>query len=248
MHGAPWMLALVLLFGPGIVRADDNPQQLLELAITAHGGEANLAKYPARTWKAKGNVHVGEKPISFTGEWANDGIDKMRWAIQAKDGEQQFQFVNILNGEQGWRKTGDNVMALSEQELTNERNAAHLTWVARLVPLKDKAYTLTMLKEITVDNRPAVGFNVARQGYKEVKLYFDKQTRLLVKAEYQSFDIPSSREIDAESLLSDHKEVQGVKVPMKTVYKRQGTVFVETENTEVKFHEKLDAGIFKKPE
>lgn len=248
MRNAFWTVSLALLFTTGAVQAQDNPQQVLEKAIAAHGGEANLAKFTARTWKAKGKVHIQGMEINFTGDWAAGGLNKARTAISADFNGQQFQFTMVLNGEQGWRKMGEDTNEMSEQELKNERNNAHLSWISRLLPLKDKAYTLTMLKETTVENQPAVGINVARQGYNDIKLYFDKQTHLLVKADYQTFDMQSGGDVNAESIYSNFKDIQGVKVGMKQVVKREGAVFVESELSDFQLHEKLDENLFKKPE
>src|SRR5262249_54831906 len=132
MRSASWMLALALLLGTGVARADDNPQQLLEKAIAAHGGEANLAKFPARTWKAKGKVHFGGMEISFTGDWAMAGMNKMKSAIEVEANGQMFQLAVVINGEQGWRKLGDNVSDMGEDELKHERSNSHAAWVTRL--------------------------------------------------------------------------------------------------------------------
>lgn len=248
MRSASWMLALALLLGTGTAHAQDNPAQLLEKAITAHGGEANLAKYPARTWKAKGKVHIQGMEINFTGDWAMSGQDKMKTAIEVDANGQTFQFGMVLNGTEGWRKLGDNVNDMSKEEVERERSNTHAASVGRLLPLKDKAYTLTMLKETMVEGKPAVGFNVARQGYKDVKMYFDKDSSLLVKTEFDAFDMNSGGDVKQEGYMSNYKDVQGVKVAMKQVVKREGAVFVESETTEIKLLEKLDDSTFKKPE
>jgi len=47
--------------------------------------------------------------------------------------------------------------------------------------LRQPTLSLTHLGESKVVNRPVVGVKVAQQGHRDVLLYFDNETRLLVK-------------------------------------------------------------------
>jgi hypothetical protein len=248
MRCTSWLLGLALVLVAGVARAEDTPQQILDKAIAATGGEENINKLPASTWKSKGTVHIQGMSISFNGEWAQAALSKSRTSIEVDFNGQKFQFTSVLNGDKGWRKMGDNVMELADQELKTERDNNHAHWITQLTPLKDKAYTLAPLKEIMVDNKPAVGFNVTRQGYGEVKMYFDKQTNLLVKSEFQAFDMQSGGEVKQEVFYSDYKDVQGMKMPMKSLIKRNGEDFVNSEITEVKRTEKLEDKLFQAPQ
>jgi hypothetical protein len=69
------------------------------------------------------------------------------------------------------------------------KEQAHAGWVATLAPLKDaKRFTLATLGEIKVEDKPALGVKVSRQGPRDVDLYFDKRSGLLVRTEW-----PASR-------------------------------------------------------
>jgi hypothetical protein len=81
-----------------------------------------------------------------------------------------------------------------------------------------------------------------------VTLYFDKESGLLVKYESRVKDEGSGQEVNEEHFLSDYKEVQGTKQAGKVVTKRDGKLYLEGEVTDHQLSEKLDAGVFAKPE
>ena len=114
--------------------------------------------------------------------------------------------------------------------------------------MKDKAYTLTPLGEVKVGDRPAVGVKVSSKGHRDVELYFDKDTNLLLKSQTRvKSREQEGKEMDQESLYADYKDVDGAKVPMKVTMNREGKVYVESESTDVKPVDKLDDSTFGKP-
>ena len=92
-----------------------------------------------------------------------------------------------------------------------------------------------------------MGVKVSSKGHRDVDLYFDKETGLLVKTEGRVKDDMSGQEVTEESFHSEYKEVQGTKQAHKFVVKRNGKLFMEGEATGVELSEKLDASTFAKP-
>jgi hypothetical protein len=81
-----------------------------------------------------------------------------------------------------------------------------------------------------------------------VKLFFDKESGLLVKAEYRLQSPEQGKEVGEEIFYRDYTDINGFKAPGKVVIHRDGEKFVEAENYEMKFPERLDASVFAKPE
>ena len=107
---------------------------------------------------------------------------------------------------------------------------------------------LAPLPEIKVDNRPAVGVKVSHKNRADVMLYFDKTSGMMIKSEYPvKSPEQKGKEVKQEAFHSEYKEVAGVQFPMKIVLKRDGKLFVEAENFDVKPVEKLDNKVFGKP-
>src|SRR5437764_1190135 len=85
--------------------------------------------------------------------------------------------------------------------------------------------------EANLAKRPARGVTVSSKGRRDVNLYFDKVSGLLVKSECRVED-DNGQEVTEETLLDDYKEVQGTKQAMKLTIKRDGNLYLECEITE----------------
>jgi hypothetical protein len=134
------------------------------------------------------------------------------------------------------------------ERLAEQKEEIYAAWVADLVALKEKMFTLSSLGETNVDGKPAVGVKVSSKGHRDINLYFDKETGLLAKSETRVKDeMLGGQEVGQETFYSDYKEVQGVKVAMKAVIKRDGKLYVEADTTEYIPAEKLDDNLFLKP-
>ena len=144
-------------------------------------------------------------------------------------------------------RLGDDVKELDKDALTEGLEQGHAGHVAGLYPLTDKAYTLAATGEIKVNDKPALGVKVSAKGHRDVTLYFDKESGMLVKSEHTVKDEGSGQEVQEESFYSEYKEVQGTKQPMKFTVNRDGKLWVQGEASEVHLSEKLDDNAFAKP-
>jgi len=249
-HVRQALLALGVAVGVSVpVRADDaaDARALVEKAITAQGGREKLAKMTAHTLKFKGTFHGMGQAIPMTGEIASSGNDKIKVDAEVEAGGMKFHVVNVLAGDKGWNKIGDAVMELDKDQVAEAKEQAHAGWVALLTPLTGKEFTLSTIGEMEIDKRPALGVKVASKGRRDVDLYFDKESGLLVKFEHRVKDEGSGQEVTEENFASEYKEVQGTKQAMKFVVKRDGKLFVEGEATDYQLAEKLEDSVFAKP-
>jgi hypothetical protein len=128
------------------------------------------------------------------------------------------------------------------------KQAANLIQINRLIPLKDaKVYTLSLLGESTVNEKPAVGVKVTRKDYRDINLYFDKNTGLLAKIERQALDSMTQQEVAEERIIVEYQEVDGQKVAKKVLVNRDGKKFTEAEVLEYKPSAKVEESDFAKP-
>src|SRR5262245_2214954 len=187
MRNTSWALcaAGVLLCGAGRLWSGDESaaRALVDRAIEAQGGEANLAKFQAVTLKGKGKFYgTSDDGVPFTGEWATQGETHTRMRLEFTAMGQTFKYAKVISGDKGWIKLNDdNAQPMSKEVLAEEREQLHGSWVATLLPLKGKEFKLSPLGEVKVGDRPAVGVRVSRQGRRDVSLYFDQKSHLLVK-------------------------------------------------------------------
>jgi hypothetical protein len=232
--------AIALVF-TGTLRAEE-PKDIIEKAIKAAGGEEKLAKFKCNTWSAKGTYYGMGNEIPYTAEYAVQWPDKLRADIKE-------YMVLVLNGDKCWTKmAGQEASEMNAEQMAEQKEVHHSGYVATLLPLKGKEYTLAALGEVKVGDRPAVGVKVSSKGHRDVSLYFDKETNLLVKGEWTvKAREEMGKEVTQETLWSDYKEIQGAKIPMKMTINREGKKYVEAENSDLKPVENPDENTFAKP-
>jgi hypothetical protein len=219
---------------------------IVDRAIAAHGGAALLGKFRAVTGKLKGTFHGFGEAAEFTGDFAAEGSDRSRVTIESDINGQKFRLVHVLNRDKGWTKVDDTTEEMDADDLAEAKEEAYAGWVATLVPLKDRAFTLTPVGEATIDKRPAVGVRASKKGHRDINLYFDKQTSVLVKTESRVKD-DTGQEVTEETFFGDYKEAQGGRYAMKLTVKRDGERYMEAEVTECQMAERLDDSVFGRP-
>lgn len=230
-------------------RADDAAvaaRQIIDKALQAQGGAAVLAQWPALTCKIKGTFHGMGGMAPFNGEVAAQGADRYKVAFEIEAGGEKVRLIHVLNKDKGWNKINDETVPMDDDELADMREEAYAEWVASLVPLTGKGFTFAPLGEVQIEQRPALGIKVSSKDHRDVDLYFDKATGLLVKSETRTKD-DNGQEVTEETLWSDYRDVQGTKQAHKAVVKRDGKPYLDCEVFDIKLEVKLDESVFAKP-
>lgn len=240
------VVAILVLTSPVFAQAD--AAAILETAIKAHGGEAKLAKIKAATWTVKGTVYGSGDPTDYTEEWAIQFPSQFRVTLETDYNGIPITQVNVLNGEKGWfKRNKDETVEKDKDEIAADRRQMTIQWLATLLPLRDKAYTLTALPDTKVGDRAAVGIQAVTKDMPEVRLYFDKEKGLLLRLEF-SVKVPgSSKEVKQEVLYENYSEVGGIQKAMKHTIRRDGKKFREQEISGFKLLDRLSAQSFEKP-
>jgi hypothetical protein len=236
------LLALASAAAPARA-GDDDVKAVVEKAIKAQGGGDEAAKYPAARVSSKGKFYGMGDGIDFTSTSAVQQPDRSRFEVTGD----QFKFVQVVNGDKGWVKINDNVDEMNKEQLAEARETLHVGAVQRLIGLTGKDYKLSSLGDSKVGDKAAVGVRVERKGRRDVNLYFDKDSGLLLRLETRVKDLMADKEVTEERLFSDYKKEDGVQIPQKVLINRDGKKYVESETTDFKREEKLDASLFDKP-
>ena len=234
-----------------VVYAQDetNPRAIVDRAIKAHGGEAAMAKHTGMTMKGSGTYYGAGEGIPYDGAWVLQGHTQRSFTIESKVNNMTFKFQRVVNGDKGWIKLNEAATTpMSKDELAEEKEQLFAGWVGRLAPLKDKSFTLTLIGEAKAGEKPVVGVRVSKNGHRDVNLYFDKQTGLLLKSETTLKDFMAGGvEYIQTTIMQEHKEVMGVKYASKILIQKDGKRLVEAEMSEIQPAEKLDDSHFKQP-
>jgi outer membrane lipoprotein-sorting protein len=243
--------AALALAAAGAARADEKAdlRAVLDKAIKARGGEEKLAKEKATTFKAKGKFYGLGEGIDYTSDYAIQPPNKFRMNMEFEAGGMKFGITLVCDGKKGWTKLNDAVTEMEEEAVAELLEEAYAGRVETLVPLvKDKNFELATLGDVKVGDQPAVGVRVSHKGHRDINLFFDKKSGLLIKTERTVKDQQAGgKERKQESFFSDYKEVDGVKHPTKLVLNRDGEKYVDAEMSEYEHKDKLDDATFAKP-
>jgi hypothetical protein len=243
-----WCVAAALCGGE--VRGDEETEvrAVLDRAIAAHGGAEKLARYTAATMKIRGRLHNGQgETCDFSGLTAAVPR-KLRVEVYLNVLGRECKTVHVLNGDRGWVAQNDRVRPLTREQLEEEQEHLHAGVVTHLLNLRDKRYKLSPLGESNLHGRNAVGVRVRHKGRRDVNLYFDRYTGLLLRIECLVKDLESGgREFVVETLYDDYRPVEGVQVAHRFTIRRDGRLYVQSQAVEVKVGEKLDEGLFARP-
>jgi hypothetical protein len=246
--------ALAVLLGAGgrLWSGDESAARaVIAKAIEALGGEGKIGKFNAVVMKGTGKFYgMGDEGVPFTGEWDAQGADQMRIRLEGKAMDQTFVLTKVVNGDKGWTKLNkDKASPMPRDVLAEEKEQMYGTWVATLTPLKAKGFKLSSLADTKVEGRPAAGVRVSHAGRRDVSLYFDKKTYLLLKSAMtvKNVEDGSNKEMLQEIYYGGYKEFGGAQYPTKMSMRRDGKRYVEGELTEVRPAAKLDAKVFAEP-
>lgn len=242
------VFAAALIVSP-LPAADDDPKAVIARGIKAYGGAELLGKFPAARSKNKGKITlpmIGE--VEFTQEVSFMLPDKFREDLEFSVGGQKVNVSTRVIGDEYSIEANGNAVPLTDNIKTALKEARHMMAAARLTKLgADPKFELSSAGEAKVGGKDAVGVRVACKGEKDINLFFDKATGLMVKIERRTVEASTGNEITEERIVSEYqKSAEGLMMPKKVTVKHDGKTFLEAEVLEVKVLEKIDDSEFKK--
>jgi hypothetical protein len=244
------MTSTMFLFAALPARAqDDASRTIVDNALKAMGGADKVSAIKSMTAKAKGTVNFMDLDIGFTLDLYAQPPTKSKAIINITLMDQRIEIVKAFVGDKGWESTNGEVKDLTDDDIKQHKDERYIEDITGLFALKtDKALKLSPLGEIKVGDAPCVGVQVSKQGKRDVNLYFDKKTSLLVKAEWRAPHPFTKEEVAQEKFYSDYKElVPGLKTASKQTIHVEGMKFMELELTDIQPVEHHDDSIFARP-
>jgi hypothetical protein len=239
------LVVLVCLALTAPIYSQEDVSGLLDRALKAHGGEAALARFKARHFKVQGKLIAQNLP--FTQELLFQSPGQAREVLSVEAEGKKSVIVYTLSNGQGWIQVDGKTQAMPEAMLTELQEATHFARIAGLSGLKDAGKQASALPPTEIGGRTALGVKLAVRGFRDVNLYFDKQTAFLLKAEHQVMDTAARQLILEERYYSAWKDVNGLKLPSHVEVLRDGKRFMAADAVEMQALERLDDTLFAKP-
>jgi hypothetical protein len=237
---------MLLAFVPS-VRAQDEMKAVLEKAVKAHGGKENLAKVHAIKSASNGTIDLFGG-LEFSQESITDLPKQFKETVFVETNGTRRRTVTVLIDGKGWTTASGSAMDIEPAVLEEIKQAIHLMELGTLRFVDHKDFVLSPLGNSTVAEKPVFGIKVERKGFRDAKLYFSRETGLLVKIDRQAYDTVTMRDVVEERHILDYQDVAGVKVARKIEVKRDGKRFMTAEITDVKFLDNVDPAEFVRPE
>ncbi|HEX3151017.1 MAG TPA: hypothetical protein VHR66_23255 [Gemmataceae bacterium] len=229
--------------------ADDKARTVVEAAIKAHGGDAKLAKLRTMRIKVEGMLTLTpDRPaVPFTIEDVWQTPDKHRSELTFSFMDSTIKQVQVVDGPKAWASINGTVTDMTKEALAEMKEQMYAEELDRLGFLGDKQIQVSLVDEIKVAGMPAAGVLVKSAGHRDVKLYFDKKSELLVRREALVHDPESGKEVTQAVDFADYAETHGVKHYKTVAVYRDGKKMIEGKVSAVEFLDKVDARLFAKP-
>jgi outer membrane lipoprotein-sorting protein len=242
-------LAVALVLGcVPLACAQEEVKAILEKAVKAHGGAEKLNKMKCLQSKSKGKLELFGSSIDMTQEVSIKFAGKFREVAELDVNGQKVKVISVFDGSKASIMANGQPVDVTDKIMEEFKEGAHAMKVGRLTNLlTDKSLQLSLLGESKVEGRPAVGVKIASKGHRDIDLYFDKESGMLVKVQTRKNDLQTMQEVDEERIIKEYQEVDGQKVPKKVLVNHEGKKYLELEVFEVKFPDDIDDSEFQKP-
>lgn len=222
----------------------DQPRAIIEKAVNALGGKKELDKLKAIHAKFEATGILGDNSAPCTLESWYQYPSRFKTDLRCNVNGGQYTLIQVINGDQAWRRENGQTRQATGHNFTELQEDLYFQRIEMLKPLiSAKGYVLSSLGEIEVDNRPALGVRIASKGKRDIDLYFDKETFLLVKSAHGLTDL-TGKELLRETIYSDYRND---KQWMKMVVFQDGKKVLEMKPIEIKFLDKIANSVFARP-
>jgi hypothetical protein len=223
------VLAVALVGLVPAAPAQEAPRAVIEKAIAAHGGQERLAAVRADRVQLRGTIQVGQAALPFTSEVTLQLPGQLKSVVTITESARQHTLVHLLDGDKATILLDGQPQPVPGVLAAQLRQTRQLEQALRLVPLlSDPGFTLHPLPEVKYNDRVYAGVRVAGKGQRDLKLYFDRASGLLVKAEHL-LDGPGGKDVVQEAFYGEYRDVGGYRRAGKVVVLRDGKKVMEAE-------------------
>jgi hypothetical protein len=221
-------LSAAALLAPA-ARAQDDAKAIVEKAIKAHGGADTLDKYKAGKGKLKGVIIIMGQEVEIAGDMSFMYPDKGKAVLTLSVQGQKISITQLIAGDRVEVVVMGMKQPIPDEQAADVRMSQYIAYLTQLTPLlKGDQLTLKALGETKFEG---------------VKLFFDKDSGMLIKADHMSTD-EGGKQVLTEQIFGAYKEFKGIKVPTKETVIKDGKKSQEIVTEAFEPLEKLDDKTF----
>ena len=204
-------------------RADEpKPEQIIDKAIRAHGGEERLSGLSGFSLKERLIYEKGP-----TWNFVLDADVPLRYRSEMKSGpEGKNRSVFVINGDQGWMKRGEEAEPYPATFLDSMRkNTIPYLGPRSILRLRARQRNpqcqISMAGECTIDGHQAVGLRMKLEGGPQQTWFFDKESGLLLKTESRTANFEGDETVTVTTY-EDYQTFDGFPMARKEITQRDG--------------------------
>jgi hypothetical protein len=246
--------AFVLLAVASNATADDREvAAIVGKAARALGGDDKLSKIQGVTWRYTGWMNMlwqGPEHVRCNGQLTVAALDRLKSEQTILGfGSYENRIRSVLNGVSAWLSWGDGPLKPTRHAAALKRSLYFAMIPVTLAPLRDARFKVELGGEERVGNTPAVVLNVTCSDGETIKVSFDKESGLPIKAVGKAtlIDDPDmDLDVTQEWIYSNYKDFGGIKTASRIDFKSQG-FNRRLEVVEFKILERVDPKLFSSP-
>ena len=201
---------------------EPKPEQIIDKAIRAHGGEERLNGLSGFSIKERFVYDKGP-----TWNYEVDAAPPTRYRSELKSGsEDKNRSVIVIDGDHGWLKRGDNVELYPPTFLDSMRKFT-IPYVGphSILRLRDRQKNpqcqFSTVGECTIDGHQAVGLRMKLDGGPQQTWFFDKESGLLLKTESRTANFEGEETVTVTTY-DDYQNFDGFPLARKETTQRDG--------------------------
>jgi len=209
------LAVLALLLQPAALRAE-TAKEIIEKAIEAHGGAANLKKCTCGVVTAKGTLLLSGMEVTVEDETTYQLPNQLKDALTMDFKGKKITVITVFNDGKAKLTVDNRPMPLNDAQKAELKTTLRLQEMSDLYPLLDeKKFEISLLdKADKVGGKEVVGILVKSNQMKDVRMFFDKKTHVLLKMERKGLS-PEGKEVDQAQVALEHEKIDGVLYPTK---------------------------------
>jgi hypothetical protein len=228
--------------------AQDTAHAMIQRAIVAHGGQQRLSSVRADKVKIKGTLHLGLSSVPFTDELTVQAPEQFKSIVRITEGGRTRTIVHILDGLKATITVDGQPQTVVGSNIAQMRQTLQLDQAMKLVPLLiDPAFRIEHVGEFQYNGRVVVGVRVTGRGQRDLRLYFDRETALLVKSDFLLDGPAGGKDVRQEAFYADYRDVGGYLRPGRVTVFRDGKKVMEADLVEARHFDHIDPREFQGP-
>jgi hypothetical protein len=223
-------------------------EEVFNKYLAAIGGKAAADRIKSLVVKGTTTTSGGQV-VAYEAEQSAPDKGHESFAIQNVTGrncagDSRCEYERVVNGQQGWLKSGGGVQELVGEQLADQKLSFPLFGILRL---KDQYSSFRVSGRDNIDDRDVYVVSAVRSDNKPERLYFDVQSGLLVRRIGYTRTLIGT--IPQQTDFDDYREVEGLRLPfiIKMAFTDPGSQPIIRKFTEIKLNVPLDKSKFDKP-